>query len=104
MAAPRALLLAALVGCCRASVLGVARQRYACKSFDPTRPIDAAAVRTLVEAAHAAPSSFNVQPWNCVLVTSEAARDKLAGGMLAANQQRVREAPLVAVFASDVRT
>jgi nitroreductase len=87
----------------RGSVLAAARARFACKAFDPARPLPPAALRYLADAALAAPSSFNAQPWRCVLVTSAEAREKLAGGMLAANGKRVREAPLVAVFTSDLR-
>lgn len=85
------------------AVLDAARARYACKGFDPARPIEAAAVLQLADAARAAPSSFNVQPWRCVLVSSAEGRARLAPAMLGANGKRVLEAPLVAVFTSDLR-
>ncbi|KAG8463262.1 hypothetical protein KFE25_011259 [Diacronema lutheri] len=85
------------------AVLDAARARYACKSFDPSRPVEPAQLRLLADAARAAPSSFNVQPWRCVLVSSVEGRAALARGMLGANGQRVLEAPLVAVFAADLR-
>lgn len=96
--------LAARGGAAPGSVAAAARARYACKRFDPSRPIAPELVRSLAATTALAPSSFNVQPWACVLVQEGGAREALARGMLAANGERVREAPLVAVFAADLRS
>lgn len=35
-----------------------------------------------------APSGFNMQPYQCIVVTSDEAKQKLSKGMLGSNQQR----------------
>jgi nitroreductase len=50
-----------------------------------------------------APSGFNVSPYRVVLVDAPDARARLAEGMLGANADRVREAPVTAVFLADLR-
>lgn len=86
------------------SVFNVARSRYSCKEFDPTKKVPAAALERVAQATAAAPSSFNMQPWRCVFVTDRGARERLAKGMLGANGKRVVDAPVTAVFASDLRS
>lgn len=49
-----------------------------------------------------APSGFNVQPYACVVVRDPADRERIAGAMLASNAAKVRQAPVVAVFAADL--
>jgi nitroreductase len=44
-----------------------------------------------------------VSPYRVVLVDDPAAKERLAGGMLGANADRVREAPVTAVFLADLR-
>lgn len=49
-----------------------------------------------------APTSYNIQPYTCILVKSASAREKLASCMLGPNKVRVRTAPVSAVFAADL--
>ncbi|RQM23634.1 hypothetical protein B5M09_008610 [Aphanomyces astaci] len=49
-----------------------------------------------------APSGFNLQPYACVLVQDAADRNTLSAAMLGDNVRKVKEAPLIAVFASDL--
>lgn len=43
-----------------------------------------------------------MQPYACVIVREQHDREKLADAMLASNARKVREAPIVAVFAADL--
>ncbi|CAI5710470.1 unnamed protein product [Peronospora effusa] len=81
--------------------LGVAmEERYACKSFLS----DAVPDKTLEEILKLtlrAPTGFNTQPYACVLVREQKDREKLAEAMMDSNARKVKEAPVVAVFAAD---
>ncbi|KAE9331418.1 hypothetical protein PF008_g15446 [Phytophthora fragariae] len=81
--------------------LGAAiEERYACKAFLP----DAVPDKTLQEILKLtlrAPTGFNTQPYACVLVREQKDREKLAEAMLDSNARKVKEAPVVAVFAAD---
>lgn len=48
-----------------------------------------------------APTGFNTQPYACVLVREQKDREKLAEAMMDSNARKVKEAPVVAVFAAD---
>lgn len=43
-----------------------------------------------------------MQPYACVVVRDQADREKLADSMLATNGRKVKEAPVVVVFAADL--
>ena len=43
-----------------------------------------------------------MQPYACILVRDPKDREKLAEAMLATNGRKVKEAPVVAVFAADL--
>lgn len=49
-----------------------------------------------------APSGFNMQPYACVLVREQADRERISDAMLASNAVKVKQAPVVAVFAADI--
>ncbi|MEI8341719.1 MAG: NAD(P)H-dependent oxidoreductase [Verrucomicrobiota bacterium] len=51
--------------------------RYATKQFDPARKISDADWSALEQALILTPSSFGLQPWNFVVVTDPAIREKL---------------------------
>ncbi|HTS16886.1 MAG TPA: NAD(P)H-dependent oxidoreductase [Verrucomicrobiae bacterium] len=51
--------------------------RYATKKFDPQRTIGAADWLALEEALVLTPSSFGLQPWEFIVVTDQAIREKL---------------------------
>jgi nitroreductase len=63
-------------------VLDVIAERWSPRAFDP-RPVDAAALRSLFEAARWAASCFNEQPWAYVVVGREDARFEEALACLA---------------------
>jgi len=60
-------------------------------------PIPPAAVTALFEAARAAPSCFNDQPWTFVYATSPAARARLLALLVEGNRTWAQRAPLVGV-------
>lgn len=59
------------------SLLSQLQWRYATKKFDPTRSLPPATWETLEKALILTPSSFGVQPWRFVVVTSAEVRQKL---------------------------
>jgi nitroreductase len=87
-----------------ASFSRLARARRSAAFLDPSQPVPRSVVDELVALTARAPSGFNMQPYRVVLVTDGRARERVAASMLgAANAARVRDAPLVAVFAADLR-
>jgi len=58
-------------------VLGQLEWRYATKKFDPSRKIPPAHWDTLEKALVLTPSSYGLQPWKFVVVTSQAVKEKL---------------------------
>ncbi len=73
-------------------------QRRSIKTFkiDPIAP---ELLKQLVELTVAAPSSFNVQAWQIILVQDEAQKAALAAASW--NQQQIVQAPVTFVFAAD---
>lgn len=65
-------------------------------------PVPVEVVQAVLEDTRRSPSSFNVQPWKCVIVRNDGGRDALASAMVSGNKARVREAPLTAVFLADL--
>jgi nitroreductase len=87
-----------------ASFSRLVRARRSAGFLDPARAVPAAVVDELVAATARTPSGFNMQPYRVVLLTDPRARERVAAAMVgAANASRVRDAPLVAVFAADLR-
>jgi nitroreductase len=81
------------------------RARRSAGFLDPARPVPPGVIEELVSLTARAPSGFNMQPYRIVMVTDPRARERVACTMLgAANAGRVRDAPLVAVFAADLRS
>ena len=73
--------------------------------MDPARPVPPPVLDELVALTARTPSGFNLQPYRVVMVTDARARERVATSMLgAANAARVRDAPLVAVFAADLHS
>lgn len=71
------------------------RRRRATRRFDPSRPLDDAALARLLALATLAPSAYNLQPWRFLVVRSEAGRRRLRAA--AFNQPKVSEAPAVVI-------
>jgi nitroreductase len=71
--------------------------RYATKQFDAERKIPAQDWAALEEALLLTPSSYGLQPWNFVLVSDPAVREKLVGASW--GQRQVADASHLVVFA-----
>lgn len=77
----------------------IVNSRRAVNFFDPDRPIDPALVRKMIELASKAPSSFNLQPWNLIVLTDR--EDKLRLQKCAMNQEKVGTAPVTMIVLAD---
>ena len=51
-------------------VLKAIHERNSCRDFSP-KPLDKSIIQTLADAALAAPSAMNAQPWHIVIVTDK---------------------------------
>jgi nitroreductase len=71
--------------------------RYATKKFDPAKKIPAASWAALEQALVLAPSSFGLQPWQFVVVSDPAVRQKLVA--VSWGQTQVADASHLVVFA-----
>jgi nitroreductase len=67
-------------------------------------PIDPLVMKDIMASTLRTPSAFNSQPWACVLVKSKQQREALSEAMLGRkNAERVKEAPVTAVFLADLQ-
>ncbi|QLE48858.1 nitroreductase [Nostoc sp. C057] len=73
-------------------------QRRSIKTFKAD-PIAPELLKQLVELTVAAPSSFNIQSWQIILVQDEAQKAALSAASW--NQQQIVQAPVTFVFAAD---
>lgn len=74
--------------------------RRSVRHYDSKRDVSDADVRTLLQAAIAAPSAGNIQPWRFTVVKSEEAREKLATAL---RQRWATTAPVTIVVSVDPR-
>lgn len=77
----------------------VIHKRRSINFFDPDRQLSKDLVHSMIELAAQAPSSFNLQPWNLILVDQQ--QDKAELRKLAWDQPKVTEAPLVMIVLAD---
>ena len=82
------------------SAFDAALRRRSIKSFKPD-PIPTDLRERLVDAMHAAPSSFNLQPTRVILIDDPDQKKALSA--VAWNQRQITDAPLTLVFAVSVR-
>jgi nitroreductase len=52
-------------------------ERRAVNFFDPMKPVSDEALRKIVETAALAPSGFNFQPWQLIVIKSPADKERL---------------------------
>jgi len=74
-------------------------KRRAINFFDPTRDVSEDQIKTLLEEAVKAPSSFNLQPWKIKMVRDP--KRKAALRALAFDQPKVTEAPVILMVLAD---
>jgi nitroreductase len=81
-------------------VLAAMAARYACKRFNPSRTVDEASRRAILEAGRLSPSSFGLEPWSFVIADTQALKDELYDACF--EQENIRTASFVVTIA--VRT
>ena len=82
-------------------ILSIARTRHTAKAYDPARKIPAPLIEQLRELVRLAPSSVNLQPWHCVVTSSDEGKARIAKathGPYAYNAPRVLNASHVFVL------
>jgi nitroreductase len=80
------------------SVLTQLKWRYATKKFDPAKKIPPELWAGLEQSAVLAPSSYGLQPWKFIVVTSPEVRKQLH--LVSYNQPQILDASHLVVFAA----
>ena len=75
------------------------KQRRAVNYFDPTKDVTDAQIKDIIETASLAPSGFNLQPWNVIVVKDKAKKEILR--KVAWDQAKITEAPVVLIVLGD---
>jgi nitroreductase / dihydropteridine reductase len=78
-------------------ILKALRWRYAVQSFDSSKKVSDADLRTILESARLAPSSFGLEPWKFIVVEDAALRAKVQAASY--GQPKVSEASHLIVLA-----
>jgi len=73
--------------------------RRAINFFDPQRDVSEEMLGELITMAAKAPSSFNLQPWNLIVLRDTGEKERLKA--LAWNQPKIVEAPLTLIVLAD---
>ena len=80
------------------SLIDTLKWRYATKKMNPERPVPQTLVDGIIEAAHLAPTSSGLQPFEIISVTNPEVRAKLRE--VAWNQAQITEGSHLLVFAA----
>ncbi|MBU0986010.1 MAG: nitroreductase family protein [Proteobacteria bacterium] len=73
--------------------------RRAVNFFDPAKEVSQELLKEMIEMASKAPSSFNLQPWNLIVLKADEEKKRLQ--KLAWNQPKVSEAPVTLIVLAD---
>ncbi len=79
----------------------ISEKRRAINFFDPERGVSDQLLAEMIELASKAPSSFNLQPWNLMVLRDKDKKEKLKA--LAWDQPKVVEAPVVLIVLADTK-
>ncbi len=82
-------------------LLKALKERRSINFFDPSREIPEKILFDIVETASLSPSSFNLQPWEVILVTSPEKKKALREA--AFNQEKAEEASAVMIILANTR-
>lgn len=77
----------------------ISTKRRSINFFDPNREVSQQDLTRMVELAANTPSSFNLQPWNLMVLRDPAEKEKLK--KVAWDQPKVAEAPVVLIVLAD---
>jgi nitroreductase len=83
------------------TVIDIIKQRTSANNFDPTHVLTKAEIEDLVGLAIESPTSFNMQNWRVIAVTSPEAKEEFK--KLAFGQPKVKEAATTFVFVGKVK-
>lgn len=75
------------------------KQRRAVNFFDSTQEVTDAQLKQIIETAALAPSGFNLQPWNVIVLRDKNEKETLK--KVAMNQPKITEAPVVLIILGD---
>jgi nitroreductase len=75
------------------------RERRSVNFFDPAKPVSDEELKKIIETASLAPSGFNLQPWQLLVVKSPTDKERLKA--VAWNQPKITEAPFVLILLAD---
>ena len=78
------------------SIADIIKQRTSANNFDPTHVLSNSEIEELVNLAIESPTSFNMQNWRVVAVSSAAAKEELQA--LAYGQAKVKDAAVTFAF------
>lgn len=78
----------------------VFEERRSVNFFDPRGKIDVDLLKKVINLAALTPSAFNLQPWEIIVVKSQAAKEKLFS--LAYNQPKIMDAPVTLIIIGDL--
>lgn len=81
------------------SFLELCKKRRSINFFDTEKEVSEDQLTKIVEAAANAPSSFNLQPWNLMVLKDSKEKERLKA--LAWDQPKVVEAPVVLIVLAD---
>ena len=73
--------------------------RRAVNFFDPAKPVSDKELKSIIEVAALAPSGFNFQPWQLIVIKSPEEKERLKA--VAWNQPKITEAPVVLIVLAD---
>jgi nitroreductase len=79
----------------------ISQKRRSINFFDPQKDVSEKQLAQIIELAGNAPSSFNLQPWNIMVLRSIEEKEKLKA--LAWDQPKVVEAPVVLIVLADMK-
>ena len=79
----------------------IARARQSCRSFDPTKDVEKAALDAILESARLAPSACNGQPYRITVCRGEKAREVVAAVTGMGMNRFAREVPLCLVLSEE---
>ncbi len=77
----------------------ISERRRAINFFDTDKDVSEATLDNVIAMAAKAPSSFNLQPWNLMILRDDESKKKLQ--KLAWDQPKVTEAPVVLIVLAD---
>ena len=77
-------------------ILSALKTRRSINFFDPHRDIKQEDIDEIIDAANHSPSSFNLQPWEVIVVKDHEQKTKLRE--CAFNQQKIEDAPVTLIL------